>query len=162
MVTQVDPLAGLKEIEWEWLVHAYGPAKNVPSSLRALRSRDARGRHDALVGLSSSVTHLLARMVEDHRDAATISQITQHARDAHADLVILPGEALLSAARNRLGKELAHLKATCVVLDAPNSPTRAAFERLRPRRALEAAITGRHSKEPSAGRYQSNATTDDI
>ncbi|GAB4084005.1 hypothetical protein GCM10028784_06350 [Myceligenerans cantabricum] len=57
MVAQVDPLAGLDEVEWERLVHAYGAAKDVPANLRALRSRDPRVRHGALVHLSASVTH---------------------------------------------------------------------------------------------------------
>ncbi|MBL0884957.1 hypothetical protein [Myceligenerans indicum] len=57
MVAQVDPLAGLNEVEWEWLVHAYGAAKDVPANLRALRSRDAQVRHAALIHLGSSVTH---------------------------------------------------------------------------------------------------------
>ena len=57
MSAQVDPLAGLDEVEWERLVHAYGSARDVPPKLRALRSRDARVRHDALMSLSNSVTH---------------------------------------------------------------------------------------------------------
>ncbi|RPF22530.1 hypothetical protein [Myceligenerans xiligouense] len=57
MVTEVDPLAGLDDVEWEWLVHAYGAAKDVPAGLRALRSPDEQVRHDALVNLGSSVTH---------------------------------------------------------------------------------------------------------
>ncbi|MFD2794973.1 hypothetical protein ACFS27_15545 [Promicromonospora vindobonensis] len=57
MSAQADPLAGLDEVAWEWLVHAYGSAKDVPPNLRALRSQDARVRRDALTGLNSSVTH---------------------------------------------------------------------------------------------------------
>lgn len=57
MAAQVDPLVDLDEVEWEWLVHAYGSAKDVPHNLRALRSPDTRVRHDALMSLSSSVTH---------------------------------------------------------------------------------------------------------
>ena len=57
MSAQVDPLARLDEVEWEWLVHAYGSAKDVPPNLRALRTQDARGRRDARTRLNSSVTH---------------------------------------------------------------------------------------------------------
>ncbi|MBE1876112.1 hypothetical protein [Myceligenerans pegani] len=113
-------------------------------------------------GYAASQGYRLVEMVEDQRDTTTISQITQHSRDAQAHIVILPGAALLSAARNRLEKELARLKATCVVLGAPNSPTPAVFARVLPRRALDAAITGRHAKEHTAGRHHSTGTTDDI
>ncbi|MEV1147390.1 hypothetical protein [Micromonospora sp. NPDC049799] len=33
-----DPLAGLDDLPWESLHHAYGPAVDVPDQLRALRS----------------------------------------------------------------------------------------------------------------------------
>ncbi|GAB3170709.1 hypothetical protein GCM10027059_37580 [Myceligenerans halotolerans] len=90
--------------------------------------------------------YLLAHVVVDRHDAATISQLTQHAADRSAEVVILHGDAILSAARKKLEKELAGLGAACVVLGAPNSPTRAVFERVRPRRDLDTA-RGRHSKE---------------
>ncbi|GAB3159535.1 hypothetical protein GCM10027059_05920 [Myceligenerans halotolerans] len=106
-----------------------------------------RSQHAEVHGYAASQGYALVRMVEDPSDAATISQLTQHARDAHADIVILPGAALLSAARTRLEKELAQLQATCVVLGAPNSPARAALERVLPRRDLDAVTRGRHSRD---------------
>ncbi|GAB3170456.1 hypothetical protein GCM10027059_36930 [Myceligenerans halotolerans] len=87
----------------------------------------------------------LAHVVEDRRDAATISQLTQHAADHDAGLVILPGDAILSAARTRLEKELAGLGAACIVLGAPNDPARGTFDRVLPRRDFDTA-RGRHSK----------------
>ncbi|KAH7224346.1 uncharacterized protein BKA55DRAFT_584485 [Fusarium redolens] len=33
-----DPLAGLSDIDWSNLEHAYGPADNVPPLIRKLRS----------------------------------------------------------------------------------------------------------------------------
>ncbi|GAB3159971.1 hypothetical protein GCM10027059_07050 [Myceligenerans halotolerans] len=106
-----------------------------------------RSQYAEVRGYAASQGYALVQIVEDQYDAATISQITQHARDAHADVVILPGAALLSAARNRLEKELAHLNAACVVLGAPNSPARAAMERVMPRRDLDAVTRGRHTKD---------------
>jgi hypothetical protein len=112
-------------------------------------------------GYAEAQGYRLVEVVEDRRDTATISQIAQHARDAQAHVVILPGAALLSAARNRLEKELARLGAACVVLGAPNSPTSAVFERVMPRRDLDTAATGKHSRQRPAGRHQASGTTDD-
>ncbi|MBE1874480.1 hypothetical protein [Myceligenerans pegani] len=91
--------------------------------------------------------YLLAHVVEDGRDAATISQLTQHAADQSAQVVILPGDALLSAARTKLEKELAGVGAQCIVLGAPSAPASGVFERVMPRRDFDAA-RGRHSKRP--------------
>ncbi|GAB3170981.1 hypothetical protein GCM10027059_38440 [Myceligenerans halotolerans] len=91
--------------------------------------------------------YLLAHVVDDRRDAATISQLTKQAMDQGAEVVILPGDAILSAARKRLEKELTSVGARCVVLGAPSAPARAAFERVLPRRDFDAA-RGKHSKRP--------------
>lgn len=40
-----DVLAGLEEIRWEELEHAYGPAADVPDLLRALRSPSKEREH---------------------------------------------------------------------------------------------------------------------
>lgn len=96
-------------------------------------------------GYADSQGYALVHMVNDLRDGATISQITQHAYEAHANIVILPGSALLSATRKRLEKELAHLNAQCIVLGAPSAPARGALERLMPRRDFDAAC-GKHAK----------------
>ncbi|MBE1877472.1 hypothetical protein [Myceligenerans pegani] len=95
--------------------------------------------------------YMLARVVEDRRDTATISQLTEQAMDQGAEVVILPGDAILSAARKRLEKELAAIGAACVVLGAPSAPTRAALEQVMPRRDFD-AVWGRHSKPPGAQR----------
>ncbi|MBE1875041.1 hypothetical protein [Myceligenerans pegani] len=87
----------------------------------------------------------LAHVIDDSRDAATISQLTKQAMDRGADVVILPGDAILSAARKRLEKELTSVGARCVVLGAPNAPARAALERVLPRRDFDAAH-GKHSR----------------
>lgn len=120
------------------------PASKHPVAVGYARDRS---QHAEVHGYAASQGYALVHVVEDQRDAATISQLTQHARDAHADVVILPGAALLSAARNRLEKELARLNTACVVLGAPNSPARAALERVMPRRDLDAVTRGRHSKD---------------
>ncbi|KKK04869.1 hypothetical protein [Micromonospora sp. HK10] len=52
-----DPLAGLNEIPWESLHHAYGPAVDVPEQLRALRSAEVPVRHGALSALFGNVYH---------------------------------------------------------------------------------------------------------
>lgn len=52
-----DPLAGLDEVPWESLYHAYGPAVDVPDQLRALRSAEVPVRRRALSVLSGSVCH---------------------------------------------------------------------------------------------------------
>lgn len=112
-------------------------------------------------GHAASQGYTLAHVVVDPPDGATISQITQHARDAGADVVILPGAALLSAARRRLETELAHLGTTCVVLGAPSAPARAALERVMPRRDFDAATQGKHAKQHPGGQ-QTSGSTDDI
>ncbi|GAB3170558.1 hypothetical protein GCM10027059_37270 [Myceligenerans halotolerans] len=92
--------------------------------------------------------YLLVHVVEDRRDTATISQLTQHAMDQSTEVVILPGDALLSAARKKLEKELAGVGAACVVLGAPSAPVRGALEQVMPRRDFDTA-RGRHSKHPA-------------
>ncbi|GGR79519.1 hypothetical protein GCM10010169_24620 [Micromonospora fulviviridis] len=52
-----DPLAGLDDVPWESLHHAYGPAVDVPDQLRALRSAAAPVRHRALSELFGNVYH---------------------------------------------------------------------------------------------------------
>jgi hypothetical protein len=50
-------LAGLDEVPWAALHHAYGPADDVPGDLRALRSPDPAIRHGAHASLRGSVYH---------------------------------------------------------------------------------------------------------
>ncbi|MFU8854453.1 hypothetical protein ACNAW0_26250 [Micromonospora sp. SL1-18] len=57
MAQLTDPLAGLDEIPWESLHHAYGPAVDVPDQLRALRSAEVPVRRDALSELFGNVYH---------------------------------------------------------------------------------------------------------
>ncbi|MEU4681131.1 hypothetical protein [Micromonospora sp. NPDC023737] len=52
-----DPLAGLDEVPWESLHHAYGPAVDVPDQLRALRSAEAPVRRAALSELFGNICH---------------------------------------------------------------------------------------------------------
>ncbi|SIM57602.1 hypothetical protein [Micromonospora cremea] len=52
-----DPLAGLDDVPWESLHHAYGPAVDVPDQLRALRSVDVSVRRRALSELFGNVYH---------------------------------------------------------------------------------------------------------
>lgn len=123
-------------------------------------ARDSSHRVE-VQGYALAEGYSLAHIVDDQRDAATISQLTQHAEHERAEVVILPGDAILSAARARLEKELASLGATCVVLGAPSAPARGTFERVMPRRDFDAATRGKHSTE-GVGRHQSSGTTDDI
>ncbi|MBE1878762.1 hypothetical protein [Myceligenerans pegani] len=101
-------------------------------------ARDAT-QHRHVQGYAEAHGYTLTHVVHDHRDTATISQIAQHAAEARAEVVILPGDALLSAARSRLEKELAQVSASCIVLGAPSSPARGVFERVISRRELDAA-----------------------
>ncbi|MFC5943999.1 hypothetical protein ABUL04_25340 [Micromonospora harpali] len=57
MAGPTDPLAGLDRVPWGSLHHAYGPAADVPSQLRALRSAVAPTRRRALSELSGTVHH---------------------------------------------------------------------------------------------------------
>jgi hypothetical protein len=50
-------LAGLDEVPWAALHHAYGPADDVPGDLRALRSPDPAIRHGAHASLRGSIYH---------------------------------------------------------------------------------------------------------
>ncbi|MGN9892393.1 hypothetical protein [Micromonospora sp. L31] len=52
-----DPVAGLDEVPWESLHHAYGPAVDVPEQLRALRSAEVPVRRRALSELFGNVYH---------------------------------------------------------------------------------------------------------
>lgn len=90
--------------------------------------------------------YLLTHVIDDERDAATISQLTTQAMDQGAEVVILPGDAILSAARKRLEKELTSVGARCVVLGAPSAPAREVLDRVMPRRDFDAA-RGKHMKE---------------
>ncbi|GAB3173502.1 hypothetical protein GCM10027059_44640 [Myceligenerans halotolerans] len=129
-----------------------GAAPDVPGPPIAVgyARDDSQRRH--VQGYAADRGYVLVHMVNDQRDGTTISQLTQHAAAAHADAVILPGDALLSAARARLEKELARVDARCIVVGAPSAPARGVLERLMPRRDFGAVSRGRHStKEHSAG-----------
>lgn len=52
-----DPLAGLDEVNWAALTHAYGPASDVPGLVRALTSPDAKQRQRALHKLYGNIFH---------------------------------------------------------------------------------------------------------
>jgi hypothetical protein len=62
----------------------------------------------------------LAEMLHDTGDGFTISQIVQAARLRHATQVVLPADARLVVARNRLTDDLAEHGAVCVVLHRPD------------------------------------------
>ncbi|WP_050778006.1 hypothetical protein [Micromonospora sp. ATCC 39149] len=57
MARPTDPLAGLDQVPWESLHHAYGPAVDVPGQLRALRSAEVPSRRRALSELAGNVHH---------------------------------------------------------------------------------------------------------
>ncbi|MBA9007690.1 HEAT repeat domain-containing protein [Thermomonospora cellulosilytica] len=52
-----DPLAGLDDIDWAGLQHAYGSAEDVPGQLRALRSPDEKVREKARWELYGNIFH---------------------------------------------------------------------------------------------------------
>lgn len=52
-----DPLAGLDDIDWAGLQHAYGSAADVPGQLRQLRSDDAEQRSKARGELYGNIFH---------------------------------------------------------------------------------------------------------
>ncbi|WP_125777290.1 hypothetical protein [Antribacter gilvus] len=52
-----DPLAGLDDVGWRWLSHAYGSAADVPGLLRDLQSREPEVRERSLSVLSNAVVH---------------------------------------------------------------------------------------------------------
>jgi hypothetical protein len=51
------PLAGLDDVDWAGLQHAYGPAEDVPGLLRALSSESASERDKALNELYGNIFH---------------------------------------------------------------------------------------------------------
>ncbi|GAA0209109.1 hypothetical protein GCM10009527_001350 [Actinomadura nitritigenes] len=52
-----EPLAGLDDIDWSGLRHAYGSADDVPGLLRTLRTPDQEERQEALHTLYASIYH---------------------------------------------------------------------------------------------------------
>jgi hypothetical protein len=52
-----DPLRGLDDVDWANVKHAYGPATDVPSVIRALMSPDPEKREQALHRLYSNIFH---------------------------------------------------------------------------------------------------------
>jgi hypothetical protein len=52
-----DVLAGLEEIDWAGLRHAYGPAGDVPGLLRALASGSPAERSHAVQKLYGNIFH---------------------------------------------------------------------------------------------------------
>lgn len=57
MATENKHLAGLDDVEWDELEHAYGTAEDVPDRLRALATGDEDARRDARYWLSGSIHH---------------------------------------------------------------------------------------------------------
>lgn len=57
IVEHEDLLAGLDEVDWAGLSHAYGSAKGVPGLIRALCGDDETAQEEALTGLCSHLTH---------------------------------------------------------------------------------------------------------
>ncbi|MGW1604835.1 hypothetical protein [Streptomyces eurythermus] len=49
-------LAGLDEVDWVGLSHAYGSAEDVPGRIRALCGIDGQARQEALQSLSNSIS----------------------------------------------------------------------------------------------------------
>lgn len=56
-MTTTPLLAGLDDIDWSKLGHAYGSAEDVPGLLRDLASRDEATRHGAIGGLFANIYH---------------------------------------------------------------------------------------------------------
>ncbi|KAI8654122.1 hypothetical protein NCS56_01368800 [Fusarium sp. Ph1] len=52
-----DPLAGLDDIDWASLQHAYGSAEDVPALLKALRFHDKKELDQVYFALSSNILH---------------------------------------------------------------------------------------------------------
>ncbi|KAH7254798.1 hypothetical protein B0J15DRAFT_494883 [Fusarium solani] len=52
-----DPLAGLDDIDWASLQHAYGSAEDVPALLKALRFHDKNELDQVYFALSSNILH---------------------------------------------------------------------------------------------------------
>ncbi len=50
-------LDGLDDIDWETLIHAYGPASDIPDDLRALLSPDEKTATNALWRLFGNIHH---------------------------------------------------------------------------------------------------------
>lgn len=54
---EADPLAGINDIDWSSLTHAYGPADDVPGLLRSLRSKDEEVRNKTYFELYGNIYH---------------------------------------------------------------------------------------------------------
>ncbi|KAM0430042.1 hypothetical protein ACHAPT_006048 [Fusarium lateritium] len=55
--TRHDPLAGLEDIDWAKLQHAYGSAEDVPALLKALRCHDKEELDQVYFALTSNILH---------------------------------------------------------------------------------------------------------
>lgn len=56
-MTDDDPLAGLDDVPWSRLQHAYGRADDVPGHLRALQTGTGEGRHAPGARLANHIVH---------------------------------------------------------------------------------------------------------
>ncbi|QFY09492.1 hypothetical protein GBF35_25135 [Nonomuraea phyllanthi] len=57
MAHELDPFAGLGDVRWSRMRHAYGPATEVPELLRGLADPDPAARETALDGMYGAVHH---------------------------------------------------------------------------------------------------------
>jgi hypothetical protein len=57
VMTSSDPLAGLDDVAWSDVGHAYGPADDVPDLLRALTAHDADVREECVQRLYGNIFH---------------------------------------------------------------------------------------------------------
>lgn len=94
--TDTDPLAGLEQVDWARLHHAYGPADDVPAQLRALLSGSPEIRGRALGALTGNIYHQGTRWQASGHALPFLAALVDHGRtpDRPAVLSVLRAVAL--------------------------------------------------------------------
>jgi HEAT repeat protein len=83
-----DVLAGLEEIDWAGLRHAYGPAGDVPGVLRALASGPPADRKHALTKLYGNIFHQGSRYEATAYAVPFLARLALDRRRPHRDAIV--------------------------------------------------------------------------
>lgn len=92
-----DALAGLDEIDWAGLSHAYGPAGDVPGLLRALAAGSPADREHALHALYGNIFHQGSRYEATAYAVPFLARLAADPRTPQRDEIVLLLAALRSA-----------------------------------------------------------------
>ncbi|MBL0886386.1 hypothetical protein [Myceligenerans indicum] len=90
--------------------------------IAAHTSAQAQQQREAVTAYVQAEGLALADVLDDARDGLTISQVTETARNHHADVVVVPGSARLAEAYTRLAFELEKHGVRCTLLGKSRTP----------------------------------------